>query len=103
MTGLLKVRGPHRSSVRNRGRRTEPFTDADIFSRLHSTNPLEQLNREVKQPADAVGIFPNEPSIVRLSGTVSLKQNDEWQPQHRQMQAEAMAENAEPTKQTDTR
>jgi putative transposase len=61
-------------------------------SKLHSTNPLERLNKEVKRRADVVGIFPNEASIVRLIGAVLLEQNDEWQLQHRYMQVEAMAE-----------
>jgi transposase-like protein len=60
--------------------------------KLHSTNPLERLNKEVKRRADVVGIFPNEDSIVRLIGAVLLEQNDEWQLQHRYMQIEAMAE-----------
>jgi len=60
--------------------------------KLHSTNPLERLNKEVKRRADVVGIFPNELSIVRLLGAVLLEQNDEWQLQHRYMQLEAMAE-----------
>jgi putative transposase len=65
-------------------------------TKLHSTNPLERLNKEVKRRADVVGIFPNEASIVRLIGAVLLEQNDEWQLQHRYMQLEAMAELAQP-------
>lgn len=61
-------------------------------TKLHSTNPLERLNKEVKRRADVVGIFPNEASITRLIGAVLLEQNDEWQLQHRYMQIEGMAE-----------
>ena len=61
-------------------------------TKLHSTNPLERLNKEVKRRADVVGIFPNEASIIRLIGAVLLEQNDEWQLQHRYMQVEGMAE-----------
>ena len=71
-------------------------------TKLHSTNPLERLNKEVKRRADVVGIFPNEASIVRLIGAVLLEQNDEWQLQHRYMQVEAMAELAGPALDTDT-
>ena len=65
-------------------------------TKLHSTNPLERLNKEVKRRADVVGIFPNEASITRLIGAVLLEANDEWQVQHRYMQVEAMAELAAP-------
>jgi len=61
-------------------------------TKLHSTNPLERLNKEVKRRADVVGIFPNEESITRLIGAVLFEQNDEWQTQHRYMQLEAMAQ-----------
>jgi transposase-like protein len=69
-------------------------------TKLHSTNPLERLNKEVKRRADVVGIFPGEPSIVRLIGAVLLEANDEWQLQHRYMQVEAMAELLSPEPET---
>jgi putative transposase len=66
-------------------------------TKLHSTNPLERLNKEVKRRSDVVGIFPNEGSIIRLIGAVLLEQNDEWLLQHRYMQIEGMAEFASPS------
>jgi len=60
--------------------------------KIHSTNPIERLNKEVKRRADVVGIFPNEGAIIRLIGAVLLEANDEWQLQHRYMQMETMAE-----------
>ncbi len=66
-------------------------------AKLHSTNPLERLNKEVKRRADVVGIFPSEQSIIRLIGAVLLEQNDEWQLQHRYMQVEGMAGLVPPT------
>ena len=61
-------------------------------TKLHSTNPIERLNKEVKRRADVVGIFPNEASITRLIGAVLFEQNDEWQTQHRYMQLEAFSQ-----------
>ena len=58
-------------------------------TKLHSTNPIERLNKEVKRRADVVGIFPNEAAIMRLIGAVLFEQNDEWQIQNRYMQVEA--------------
>lgn len=59
--------------------------------KLHSVNPLERLNTDVKRRTDVVGIFPNEAPFVLLIGAVLLEQSDEWQLQPRHMQVEAMA------------
>ncbi len=44
---------------------------------LHSTNPLERLNKEIKRRSNLVGIFPTPQSVLRLVGALLLEQDDE--------------------------
>jgi transposase-like protein len=49
--------------------------------RLHSTNMLEQVMREIKRRTHVVGIFPNEASCDRLVGAMLIEYHEVWQSQ----------------------
>ena len=54
--------------------------------KLHSTNPLERVNREIKRRTNIVGIFPNREAVIRLM----LEQNDECAVSCRDMPVEKL-------------
>ncbi len=62
-------------------------------AKLHSTNPIERLNGEIKRRTEVVGIFPNDEAIVRLVGALLMEANDEWTVQRgRYLTLETMAQ-----------
>jgi transposase-like protein len=61
------------------------------WRQIHSTNPLERLNKEIKRRTNVVGIFPNQAAITRLVGALMLEHNDEWAVTRRYMTLETVA------------
>src|SRR3954469_14459516 len=59
------------------------------WRKIWSTNPLERLNKEVKRRTDVVGIFPDDPSLLRLAACVLIEAHDEWQVSDRRYLSEA--------------
>jgi putative transposase len=68
------------------------------WTRIYSTNPLERLNKEVKRRTQVVGVFPDQPSVIRLTGAILMEIDDEWQADARRyFSLETMRELLRPT------
>jgi transposase-like protein len=48
------------------------------WRRIHSTNLVERLNKEIKRRTKVVGVFPDQPAVIRLVGTLLIEIDDDW-------------------------
>ena len=57
---------------------------------IHSVNPLERLNREIRRRTRVVGVFPDRLSVYRLVGTLLVNIDEDWRAGRRYMGKEGI-------------
>ena len=64
-------------------------------TKLHSTDPLERLNKEVKRRPTSSASSRTKNRSFGWSAPMLMERNDDWQTQNRYMQIEGFAEPAD--------
>jgi transposase-like protein len=50
-----------------------------VHKRLHTSNMLENLNKQIRPRSHIVSIFPNKASCLRLISSILMEQSDDWE------------------------
>jgi putative transposase len=50
-----------------------------VRRRLRTSNMCERVNREIKRRTRVAGLFPNEPSVLRLVTAILMELSEEWE------------------------
>jgi putative transposase len=53
------------------------------WRRIHSTNMVERINKEVKRRYNVIGLLPDRPSVFRLIGPILKELDDNWRASQR--------------------
>ena len=48
------------------------------WKKIRTTNLLERVNKELKRRSRKIGAFPNDASLLRLTGSILIDINEEW-------------------------
>ena len=59
---------------------------------VRTSNHMERINRELKRRSDAIGVFPNKESVIRLMGALLLEYHEKVQGQRRMIYQPTFAE-----------
>lgn len=53
------------------------------WRRIHSTNMVERINKEVKRRYNVIGLLPDRPPVFRLIGPILKELDDNWRASQR--------------------
>ena len=59
---------------------------------VRTSNHIERLNRELKRRSNAIGVFPNGDSVIRLMGALLMEHHEKLQAQRQMIYQPALSE-----------
>ena len=55
------------------------YLPESVQRRVRTSNYIERVNRELKRRSNAIGVFPNGESVIRLMGTLLIEYHEKYQ------------------------